>query len=568
MPEFLRKFFDQLKAMWSKWSLIQRLVLVGITVAVIGAMVALVSISSTPGLVPVITTPITDEAERARIVTRIDAEGIKVSVSSSGVISVGDEASARRMRAILIREGLVPQGTDPWALFDRERWTITDWERNVNLRRAITATITEHIKALPEIDDANVIIVQPEKTLFSSQQDPVTASVILTPKPGSDITTNRKKIEGIQKILKHAVQGLLDENITIVDQDGLTLNDFEGMKEFDRLANYEKELKIQRDWESKYRADVLRALQSLFSADRVRDLNVKVAMNMSKKSVEGTSINPIILKPRSPGSVYDDSQFIEKSSVSEVTTKTSFEGTGFNPEGPPGVEGTTPPAFKDMQNLFGKVNQETVTRNYEHNKEKYSEERSPTIDRVSVSVNIDGIWQKKYNESGDIIFRPDGGVEREYSPISENDLAKARELVEGAIGYSAARGDTVIVQNIQIDRSVQFASEDRTLLRQRQIQITVIASLIGIAVLLIGFVVYHIVSRAREQARRRREEELARQHQLMREQALLDADKEGQDVSLSVEDQARLELLEKSMNMAREHPADVSQLIRTWLLEE
>jgi flagellar M-ring protein FliF len=29
-----------------------------------------------------------------------------------------------------------------------------------------------------------------------------------------------------------------------------------------------------------------------------------------------------------------------------------------------------------------------------------------------------------------------------------------------------------------------------------------------------------------------------------------------------------MELQEKAMNLAKDHPADVSQLIRTWLMEE
>jgi flagellar M-ring protein FliF len=568
MPEFIKKFFGQIRGMWSKWTLIQRLVLIGISAAVIIALGALFSVSSSPGLVPVISSPITNEEERARIVTRIETEGIKVSVSPDGVISVPNEASARRMRAILVREGLVPKGTDPWALFDRERWTITDWERNVNLRRAITATVTEHIKALPEIDDASVVIVQPEKTLFSSEQAPVTASVILTPKPGSDIAEDRKKIEGIQKLIKFTIEGLSDENIVIADQNGKVLNDFEGMKEYDRLALYEKELKIQRDWEMKYRADALRALQSIFSPDRIRDLNVKVTIDMSKKTVQSSNYKPFMKKERTPGLPYDDSERENSLTQSEETSTVSWEGTGFNPQGPAGVEGQTPPAFKDMSNLYGKVTQTTRVHNEVFNEEKISEERSPSIERVTVSANIDGTWEQKKDDKGNIVFKPDGAVEREYIPVPEADLQKATAIVEGAIGYNQTRGDTVNVHNIQIDRSAQFAEEDKALMRQRQIQITIVASLIGIALLLIGFVVFHLVSRAREQARRRREEELARQHQLMREQALLDADKEGTEVSLSVQDQARLELQEKAMQMAREHPADVSQLIRTWLMEE
>ena len=46
------------------------------------------------------------------------------------------------------------------------------------------------------------------------------------------------------------------------------------------------------------------------------------------------------------------------------------------------------------------------------------------------------------------------------------------------------------------------------------------------------------------------------------------AEEEGAEVELSVEERARMEMQENAINMAREHPEDVAQLIRTWLLEE
>ncbi|MDR0684126.1 MAG: flagellar M-ring protein FliF [Spirochaetaceae bacterium] len=568
MGEFLKKLSEQFRMLWGRWTLIQKLILGGIVAVSVIAIVVMVSVSSGPGMIPVIDTPVVNEEQRAAIVTRINAEGVKTQVSASGVVYVQDEATARRMRTILIREDLVPRGTDPWALFDRDRWTITDFERNVNLRRAITTMVTDHIRSLSEIDDANVVIEMPERTLFTSDQNPVTASVIIMPRPGSDITTDRKKIEGIQKLLMFAVEGLKPENIVITDQNGIVLNDFAGMAEIDRLARIEKEIKIVRDTEAKYRADILRALQVNFSSDRVRDLNIKIDMDMSKKAVESQKITPIILKERTPGLSYDDSERTPSLTLSETTSTTTWKGTGFNPEGPAGVEGQTPPAYRDMSNLYGEVTQQTRTHNEEFNREEITEERSPTIDRISVSVNIDGTWARKRDEKGKVVYLPDGRVEREYTPVSPEELAKTQALIEGAVGFNAARGDIVRVQNIQIDRSAQFAAEDAALIRQRQIQMTIIASLIGLALLMIGFVLFQIIRRTQEAARRRREEELARQHQLMREEALLRAESEGQQVAMSVEEQARMELQEKAINLAKEHPADVAQLIRTWIMED
>jgi flagellar biosynthesis/type III secretory pathway M-ring protein FliF/YscJ len=221
---FVHKLLDHILMFSNKWTTIQKISFAVIAFAFVSGIIALLP---APAMAPVIGTPIRDEAVRARIVSRINQEGIKTSVAADGLVQVADENTARRARAILIQEDLIPTGTDPWEIFDRERWTITDFERNVNARREQTRMLTDLIKAIDDIDDVNIVIVYPERKLFASDQNPVTVSVVITPKPGSDITKNLKKIEGIQKIFKFTIEDLKDENIIIFDQSGMILNDFE-----------------------------------------------------------------------------------------------------------------------------------------------------------------------------------------------------------------------------------------------------------------------------------------------------------------------------------------------------
>ena len=566
--DWLRKLISQITALWAKWSLVQKVVLVGIILAVIVGIGAVVSVSATPTMVPVIDAPIRDEAALDRIVTRINQEGIRTSVTATGVVQVADTKTAQRMRTILIREDLIPSGTDPWAIFDRDRWTITDFERNVNLRRAITQMVTDHVKAIDDVDDANVTIVMPADRLFVSDQNPVTASVIITPKPGSDIIQSRKKIEGIQKLLMFAIEGLKSDNIVITDQNGLVLNDFAGMAEWDRLSRIERENKMIRQQEAQYRAKILASLQQIYTSERVRDLDIKIEMDMSQKSVNTTEFFPFVLRPRTPGLPYDDSEISSSVTRSYSNSSTSWEGTGFNPEGPPGVEGQTPPVMADMSNLYGKVNQETRTVNEEINQRNTQEEKSPSIDRVTVSVNIDGTWKIKYDAKRNPYIAEDGSLERVYTPISPEDLKSAQVLIQNAIGFSAARGDSVSVHNIMFDRTRQFLDEDAAYFRNKQFQVTLVVFLSGLAFLLIAFILYRTISREIERRKRLEAEERARREEALRQQALMQAEEEGMDVSISVEERTRLELMEAVANMAKEHPEDVAQLIRTWILED
>ncbi|MDR1095296.1 MAG: flagellar M-ring protein FliF [Spirochaetaceae bacterium] len=568
MNEFFQKIAERMKALWKTWTMTQKLILAGIAVAAVVAVAALVGVSSSPTIVPVIDAPIADEAARNQIVTRINQEGVRATVSSGGIISVENEETARKMRSILVREDLIPQGTDPWALFDRDRWTITDYERDVNLQRAITAMVTAHIKSLDEVDNANVTVVLPERTLFTADQKPVTASVIVTPRPGSDIRENKKKIEGIQKLLKYAVEGLADENIVITDNNGLVLNDFAGMADYERVGIIEREQKLIQKLEATYRAQVLKQLQTIFSEDRVRDLAVWIDMDMSKKETVTDKVLPYVQRERTPGLAYDDSVIKDSVRLSETRSTTSWEGTGFNPEGPAGVEGQTPPAFKDLSNLVGKVSQETVTHNEQLSTEKTTEQRTPQIDRVTVSVNIDGNWRPRYNEKGRQLIEASGEIGREYVPLTPEEIRGAEALVQSAIGYNAARGDSVTVQNIAFDRTAQFAAESAELARQRQFRLMVILGFAGIVLFLVGFMAVKAVLRARELRRQKEEAERARRAQLAREQALLEAEREGLEPSLSSDDQAFRETIEKSTALAREKPVDVAQLIRTWIMEE
>ncbi len=567
MNEWFKKTVTQIKTLWSKWTLIQKGILAAVVVAAVVIIVLLTSWSAKPSLVPLIDTPVTDATARERIILRLNEENVKATVSQSGVISVSDEQTARRMRAILLREDLIPQDTDPWALFDIERWTRTDFERNIDKRRAILEEVRKHIKALDDVDDASVVVNLPEDKLFKADQNPVTASVILYPKPGSDISTNRKKIEGIQKLLKYAVEGLTDDNITIADNSGNILNDFAGMKDFDRLSIIEKQQKIIAKLEAQYEIKILNILQKTYGTDRVRDLSIKIDMDMSEKTAETVEYLPFQLRADNPETPYDESEVRASVTRSSETATTTYQGTGFNPEGPSGVEGQTAPSYRDTSNLTGLSTQSIVRTNEEIGSRRTSEIVSPEMGRRTVSVNIDGQWRKKKDAKGNLIIK-DGQIEREYIPIPDEELQKATQAVQNAIGYNALRKDSVSVLNIQFDRMGEFEKEDEAYFRAVQRRWILLISLAGLALLLLIFIIYRIVSREIERRKRLREEELLRQHQLEREKALWEAEQAGMEVSMSVEEMKRRELLENVINNAREHPEDVALLLRTWLMEE
>ncbi|NNM55260.1 MAG: flagellar M-ring protein FliF [Spirochaetales bacterium] len=569
MNDFFKRFLEQIKTLWGKWSWNQRLILIGISALVVVGIVVMTVVSAQPSRVALIGVPIKDPNAFSAITAKLDEQNIEYTTTPDGKIYVANNKTARRARAMLFQYDLIPHGIDPWSVFDTQSWTTTDFERDINKQRALTKALEEHIDSIDGIESSSIQLAIPKDSLFKEDQKPVTASVRITPAPGSDITTNRRKIEGIVKLITFAVEGLKPDNVVITDDTGVQLNDFANSAGVDRLDLGKREMEFKHRMEIQYTDTILSALQSIYTPDRVRVVKLDLTLNTDKETSDVETHTPIIMQPANPD-LHEPAQVVPSITLSESNRNVDFQGTGFNPEGPPGQEGQTPPAYKDLSNLVGKYTDKSTIQNNVVNTTKDKIEKSPvSIAKVSIGVAIDGTWHKVYNpKTGQLETEPNGSIKRVYTPVSASDLRKAQALLQAAVGYDAARGDLVTVETLPFDRTKQFEKEDADYRAQQNLQRTLMVVIIGLVVLLVAFVVFRLISREMERRRRLREEELSRQHQAMREAALRSAEEEGVDVEMSVAERARLELQETAINMAREHPADVAQLIRTWLAEE
>lgn len=570
MNEWFKNMIEKFQNFWKTSSVIVKVIVIGIALAVVGAVIFAVNVSGSDSTVKLFPQAVTDESVRNQILDRVARENVQVYVNDEGVISVNDEKTARRIRTLLSVEGLAPSNYDPFAEFYNRSWSTTDAEQNVRRKNAISAALKQHLESLSDIDVAFVTLVLPDKALFASEQNPVTASIAIRPSRTSDILSDRRKVKGIQDYILKAVEGLSAENLTIIDQNGHILNDFEGMAESDRVSIIEKQQKLIRKMEAQLEAKVLAALQNNYTSDRITDVIAHYEMDMSEKHSDSTIYSPIQIRPDNPDTPYDDSEYRDTLPISQQTVTKEWQGTGYNPEGPAGVEGQTPPVYSDVSNVIGKSTETGVSQNNVINTTHITEKVAPQPGRITISANIDGVWKLKKDPKTHeyIINEEDGSLVREYTPISPEDLAKIKEYVEAAVGFSKSRNDIVTITNIPIDHTQEFREFDEAYFKKLQTRRTVLLVLAAVAVVLIGFILFRIISKEIERRRHAREEELLRQQQLAREQALWEAKDEAQTVTMSVEESRRAELQENAINMAKEHPEDVAMLIRTWLMEE
>lgn len=573
MNDKLKAALDKAKNQWNKWSKAQKGIFGGVIALIVVAVIVLGTVSTRDGRVSLFNAPINDAQAFERIVTRLEEENVPFTTTADGRIYVDNSRVARRLKAVVVQEGLLPSNMDVWSFLNVNQFTVTDFEQKEKVRLAIAKDLEALLKTLDDVDNASVKIAMPETELFAEDNKPVTASVVITPSFSSDLVTNRAKIEGIERLVTRAIPRIDRENITITDNSGIELNS-KNFQVVDRLHLTEAQLKIKQKAEKLLYEKVKRVLtnngvgSAPIPPSRISISPVEIDMQFNEESYIYDEILPIILKADNPDTPYDDQQIIEKVLVESVVNTEEYNGTGFNPEGPAGVEGQVPPAYKDLQGLVARYGKDQSESRYETSKKQTTVNKTPwQINGISVSVLIDGITVKERDASGNYIESENGGIQRSYVPVDEETLRSLRSAVEGAIRYDQNRGDIVEVRNVQFDRTAEFEQEDNAYRTSKKIRQAVAITLLLLVVLLSLIFLVRLFVHWRERRRKLREEERAKQIAIERE-AMLNKLDNSINIPMTGEDAEKNELFREAQVMAREHPEDVAQLIRAWLVEE
>jgi len=566
MVEFLKKLLGQMKEVFGKLDRTKKIIIGVVTGVVVVAFIVLFSVSSGQPNVVLFTELTADDF--GQVTKKLDEMGYHYQTSGQTNIMV-KPTDREVILTKLAQEKMIPKGIPGWKLFDITKWTETERELDVKFMRAVRDEIKRHIESLASIAKADVDIAITEDSIYSETEAPYTAAVTVHLKSGYE-KLSKKEIKGIMYLVARGVgPRLKPENITVTDETGAIISDFDD--ELDKAKTEYTILEYRHKLEERARVrmlkDIRAGLERIYSPDRIQILRLNMEFNWDKISEEQEEYTPIELEKQDPSKPYNTRKIKDSLVISEKATREKFQGHGWNPEGPAGTEGNTPPGYKASDDQYAKYSKKEDIRNHAVNKTNRKIERDPyDVSKVSVAIAIDGQQNLPKLPSGDYDLDPQ--KEPVQTALTQEELKKAENIVKKSINYNEGRGDQVAVENIMFDRSKYWESLRAEFRKKEQIKKILLAALIGVIVLFVGFILFRAISKELERRRRAKEEALALEQQRMREAALRAAEEEGIDVELSLEERARLELQENAINLARERPDDVAQLLRTWLAEE
>jgi flagellar M-ring protein FliF len=381
--------------------------------------------------------------KEARISYLLDDEGKTIKVAE-------DKVDIWRLE--LAKKGVSFNSTVGYEVFDNQSFGTTSYVQKINKQRALEGELIKTIKHLRGVVRARVHLSIPESSPFVSEKKPPSASIVLELERGAVMTT--EEVRGLTSLVSSSVNGMRPQHVTIIDSRGKKLSENLGDSMARETASrMSLEGKINR----KYERQVEEILQRVVGEGKVI-AKVNVNMDFTQKVETSTS--------------YDNEN---KATLSEVHNKQILNGSRPSPQGIPGARsnlpGETPqPGIPETRNA---VDKQLRTTNYNVPK-KVTNSKKPTgeVKNISVAVMIDGKRVTTLDKDGNVVFDDNDMPKHSYQPWSEAELANFQQIVESTLGLSEARGDKLVIKNMEFaveDLSVAEAllkkKEDRELIR-------------------------------------------------------------------------------------------------------
>ncbi|MFB2763512.1 flagellar basal-body MS-ring/collar protein FliF [Marinobacter shengliensis] len=359
------------------------------------------------------------------VTTILDSNGIKYRMDprTGALLVPSNEVHNARLK--LAAEGVTDRRTIGYELLDQDRGLGTSqFMETISYRRGLEGELARTIATMRGVRNARVHLAIPERSVFIRDAREPTASVFLEVFAGR--RPEQEQIRAIVNLVAGSVPMMSREQVTVVDQNGNLLTGDETRANADQMKDqYEYTARV----EDRLSRRVASMIAPIVGNGRFR---TEVTADLDFSAVERAEelYNPEQQAVRSERELSEQRGAGANGGIPGALSNQP-PGNATVPEQAAGQEGDGAPAAPPVN-----VRRES-TRNYELDRTvSYTRQQLGGIKRVTVALAVDDMK----------VVNPETG-QVTYEPWPESELQRLSMLVRDAVGYSAARGDSVTVMN-------------------------------------------------------------------------------------------------------------------------
>jgi flagellar M-ring protein FliF len=538
MPEKTRAFLKQLTDFWASLPTPKRFALVFFTAASLIAVIAISVLSSREHYAYLYTDLATEDA--AQMVEKLKTAQVPYQLENGGTAIEVPEDKVAGLRLEFAASGLPRGGSVGFEIFDRSKIGATEFEQQVNLRRALEGELVRSVMSIDGVKGARVHLVLPEHRLFTAREDAASASVVV--KLANSANFGRREVAAVVHLVSMAVPGLSKDRVSVVSTEGLTLHrpNSDGGGASDASDRGEEQ---SRTLASQLEGDTQAQLERVVGPGNA---DVRVNVELNEASRERTE------------ELYDPSKTALRSEhKTEETTGAADNGVA----GVPGAKSNLPDAAEDKgateetTTSSGGGVRKSETRNWEVQRITQKTTMPPgDIKRLSVAVVLNGKYERH-------------GEKSVFVPRTPDEVAALDGIVKHVVGFDATRGDEVEV------RAVQFARLDtddgpQTIDRLTQVRRWLPVAAAGLAAVLLLSVMVMAWRKQKNQFKAFQAGTLAQLAAATASGVALPLDTAEARALLAEESTHSAEVRARALEFAAKDPATAAVILRRWLSTE
>jgi len=410
---------DQIRKLFESLTWKQVLSLVLAAAGVIGALSALAHWNRERDFRPLYSGLASEDA--AAVVAKVREGGSEFRLGENGSVVLVPSGKVAELRLDLAAAGIPKSGRIGFELFDKTSFGASDFTEQVNYHRALEGELERSVMALAAVEQARVHITFAKDSIFAESRQPAKASVLVKLRAGTQLSV--QNVAAICQLTASAVDGLAPEAVSVVDMRGNLLNRARKPLSGDDPEPSEAALDYRQKIEHDLLAKISGTLEPLLGADKFRaTASVECDFTSGDQSEE---------------------TFDPNKSVMVSSQKTEDVSGGSMAAGIPGAASNLPrPASRPSTGTNG-VTRRTENITFQSSR-TVRHQRFPqgVVKRQSVSLLVDS--DVRWESSG-------AKSKRIVEPPSPEKLKAIHDLVAGVIGFSAERGDQLIVETLPFE---------------------------------------------------------------------------------------------------------------------
>lgn len=414
----MKDFAQSLLGLWKQLGLNQRVSLVVAALAVAAGLIGVVMWSHQPDYQLLYGK--LSEKDSSQIIAQLQTQNIPHKIANGGATIYVPADQVHRLRMDLAGKGMPSGDGVGFEIFDKGQFGLSDFVQRTNYLRALQGELARTISQLEGVSSARVMIVQPENRLLVTNQGvkPTASVFVELSKPRLE----SEAVNSIRNLVANAVQGLVPDQVAVVDHKGRVLS--EDLKQDPTLASASSQMRYRQQVEDYLARKVETLLVPVVGAGNAV---VRVSAEIETDATTRTEEK------------YDpDGQVVRSQTQTEDTSNSTEQRTG----GAAGVAANTPekPGAAGTETRPSSVtesNRKNRTISYEINRTLTNTSRQPgAIRSLSAAVFV----AQRYTAPA---AGAPAGTEPQAKPRTAEELQALRQIVVNALGIKPASGQAL-----------------------------------------------------------------------------------------------------------------------------